>query len=85
MGYSPWGRKELDMTEATQHACTIPLECYYALWFPPYDLVFLCHSHIAGYLVLFLRILCITRKCCSEHPCTCLPVQSREESLWDTT
>ena len=21
-GYSPWGRKELDMTEATEHACT---------------------------------------------------------------
>ena len=22
MGYSSWGRKELDMSEATQHACT---------------------------------------------------------------
>ena len=22
VGYSPWGRKESDMTEATQHACT---------------------------------------------------------------
>ena len=22
MGYSPWGRKELDTTEATLHACT---------------------------------------------------------------
>ena len=21
-GYSPWGHKELDMTEATQHPCT---------------------------------------------------------------
>ena len=21
MGYSPWGRKESDMTEATEHAC----------------------------------------------------------------
>ena len=23
-GYSPWGRKDLDTTEATQHACTCP-------------------------------------------------------------
>ena len=22
MGYSPWGGKELDMTEVTEHACT---------------------------------------------------------------
>ena len=23
VGYSPWGLKELDITEATQHACTL--------------------------------------------------------------
>ena len=31
MGYSPWGRKELDTTEATEHACTRVLEASFAL------------------------------------------------------
>ena len=29
--YSPWGRKELDTTEATEHACTRVLEASFAL------------------------------------------------------
>ena len=24
MGYSPWGRKELDMTEVTEYTCSTP-------------------------------------------------------------
>ena len=26
MGYSPWGLKESDMAEATQHTCTVGLD-----------------------------------------------------------
>ena len=30
--YSPWGCKELDMTEATEHACTLCYNCLYFLY-----------------------------------------------------
>ena len=29
MGYSPWGHKESDMTEATEHACQFILSMFH--------------------------------------------------------
>ena len=34
MDYRPWGHKESDMTEATEHACILLMETY----FPPDNL-----------------------------------------------
>ena len=58
VGYSPWGHKESDVTEATWHACTVPFQSKHIvaiakfrffLWpssVPLYIYVYLCLSFL---------------------------------------